>query len=50
MDRSGSGFDKFGIDPLDELPPLFVWVDGNNPVVRDPIFPEDVQEADGSAL
>ena len=46
----GSGFDKFGIDPLDELPPLFVWVDGNNSVVRDSVFPEEIQETDDSAL
>ena len=46
----GSGFDKLGIDPFDELPPLFVWVDGNNPVVRNTVFPEEVHETDDSAL
>ena len=46
----GPGFDKLGVDPLDELSALFIWVDGNNPVVRDPVFPEEVQETDGSAL
>ena len=44
------GFEKFGVDRFDKFPPLFVRIDSDNPVVRDFVLPEEVQEADRSAL
>jgi len=46
----GFGFEHFGVDRLDKLSPLFVRVDSDNPVVRDSVLPEEVQEADCGTL
>lgn len=48
--NSRFGFQEFGIDRLNELPPLFVRIDDDNPVVRDSVLPEEVQETDRSTL
>ena len=44
------GFEEFSIDRLDKLSPFFVRIDCDNPVVRYPVLPEEVQETDGGAL
>ena len=47
----GFGFaEEVKVDHLDKVSSLFVRVDGNNPVVRDLVLPEDVKKTDSSAL
>ena len=41
---------EFVIDSLDEASPLFVRIDGKDSVVRYPVLPKDIQEADSGAL
>ena len=44
------GFEEVAINRLDKLSPLFVRIDGENPVVRDSVLPQEVKKADQSAL
>lgn len=44
------GFEQFNVDRLDKFSPLLVRIDSDNPIVRDPVLPEEVQETDYGTL
>lgn len=46
----GFGFEEFEVDRIDNFSSLFVRINGNDPIVRDPVLPEEVQETDEGAL